>query len=162
MDRGAWWATVHRIAKSQTRMKWLSTHTPIHVHPKLPDLSLSPAFLSWCSLVHSLSLWVCFCFVNKFICIFFLIWDSAYKWCHMIFVFLWFTHLKISTESRWVGSWLQNEWGPSSLEGMLACPPHHHKCHRSGKCSAAGVSSKLYLTRSWGGRMRLSELLHST
>ena len=27
MDRGAWWATVHRIAESQTRLKWLSTHT---------------------------------------------------------------------------------------------------------------------------------------
>ena len=27
MDRGAWWATVHRTAKSQTRLK---THTCIH------------------------------------------------------------------------------------------------------------------------------------
>ena len=28
MDRGAWPATVHRVAKSQTRLKWLSTqHT---------------------------------------------------------------------------------------------------------------------------------------
>ena len=26
MDRGAWRATVHRVAKSQTRLKWLSTH----------------------------------------------------------------------------------------------------------------------------------------
>ena len=26
MDRGAWQATVHRVAKSQTRLKWLSTH----------------------------------------------------------------------------------------------------------------------------------------
>ena len=26
-DRGAWWATVHRIAKSQTRLKRLNTHT---------------------------------------------------------------------------------------------------------------------------------------
>ena len=25
MDRGAWWALVHSIAKSQTRWKWLST-----------------------------------------------------------------------------------------------------------------------------------------
>ena len=28
MDRGAWWATVHRVAKSQTQVKWLSTHAP--------------------------------------------------------------------------------------------------------------------------------------
>ena len=26
MDRGAWWATVHRVAKRGTRLKWLSTH----------------------------------------------------------------------------------------------------------------------------------------
>ena len=26
MDRGGWWATVHRIAKSQTQLKQLSTH----------------------------------------------------------------------------------------------------------------------------------------
>ena len=26
MDRGAWWATIHRVAKSQTRLKQLSTH----------------------------------------------------------------------------------------------------------------------------------------
>ena len=28
-DRGAWWATVHRVAKSQTRLNWLSMHTYI-------------------------------------------------------------------------------------------------------------------------------------
>ena len=27
MDRRAWWATVHRVAKSWTRLKWLSMHT---------------------------------------------------------------------------------------------------------------------------------------
>ena len=27
MDRGAWWATVHRVAKSQSRLKQLSMHT---------------------------------------------------------------------------------------------------------------------------------------
>ena len=38
MDRGAWWATVHRVAKSWTRLKWLSSsssgrcRTPHHVH----------------------------------------------------------------------------------------------------------------------------------
>jgi len=26
MDRGAWWATVHRVAKSWTQLKRLSTH----------------------------------------------------------------------------------------------------------------------------------------
>ena len=28
MDRRAWWATVHRVAKSQTRLKQLSLHVP--------------------------------------------------------------------------------------------------------------------------------------
>ena len=27
LDRGAWWETVHRVAKSQTRLKRLSVHT---------------------------------------------------------------------------------------------------------------------------------------
>ena len=26
MDRGAWWAAIHRVTKSQTRLKRLSTH----------------------------------------------------------------------------------------------------------------------------------------
>ena len=30
MDREAWWGTVHRVAKSQTRLKRLSTHSCTH------------------------------------------------------------------------------------------------------------------------------------
>ena len=30
MDRGAWQATVHGVTKTQTRLKWLSTHTHKH------------------------------------------------------------------------------------------------------------------------------------
>ena len=29
MDRGAWWATVHRVTKSQTPLKQLNMHTEI-------------------------------------------------------------------------------------------------------------------------------------
>ena len=29
MDRGAWWATIHRVTQSQTQLKWLSTHAEI-------------------------------------------------------------------------------------------------------------------------------------
>ena len=32
MDRGAWWATVHRVVKSRTQLKLLSTHTYTHTH----------------------------------------------------------------------------------------------------------------------------------
>ena len=28
MDKRTWWATVHGVAKSQTRLKQLSTHSP--------------------------------------------------------------------------------------------------------------------------------------
>ena len=28
MDKGGWWATVHGVAKSLTRLKGLSVHTP--------------------------------------------------------------------------------------------------------------------------------------
>ena len=31
MDRGAWWAAVHRVAKSQTRLKQLSMYTCIPI-----------------------------------------------------------------------------------------------------------------------------------
>ena len=30
MDRGAWWATVHGVAKSRTQWKRLSTHAHTH------------------------------------------------------------------------------------------------------------------------------------
>ena len=30
MDSGAWWVTAHEVAKSQTRLKWLSAHAPLH------------------------------------------------------------------------------------------------------------------------------------
>ena len=32
MDRGAWWATVHRVTKSQTQLKWLSLHAQCQIH----------------------------------------------------------------------------------------------------------------------------------
>ena len=32
MDRGAWWAMVHRVTKSQTKLKQLSMHTHIHIY----------------------------------------------------------------------------------------------------------------------------------
>ena len=35
MDRGARWATVHRVTKSQTRLKRLSTHTQVKEKPPL-------------------------------------------------------------------------------------------------------------------------------
>ena len=31
MDRGAWWATVHRVPKSRTQLKWLSMHVVLNI-----------------------------------------------------------------------------------------------------------------------------------
>ena len=38
MDRGAWWATVHGVAQSQTRLKPLGTHVGF----QFPDQGSNP------------------------------------------------------------------------------------------------------------------------
>ena len=43
MDRGAWWATVHRVAESQTRRKQVSMHA--HMHRYIFLLALSTFLL---------------------------------------------------------------------------------------------------------------------
>ena len=53
MDRGAWWATVHRVAKNRTQLKGLSTHTLLHTH-----------WIFGCSYL-SLCLLPCFSFINS-------------------------------------------------------------------------------------------------
>ena len=46
MDRGAWQATIHRVAQSQTQMKRLSTRT----HPSMLNQAASmPTVLTWAS-----------------------------------------------------------------------------------------------------------------
>ena len=52
MDRAAWWATVHGIAKSQTRLKWLSGHSctccrKSHWNDKVIDNCLSYSHLMY-------------------------------------------------------------------------------------------------------------------
>ena len=37
MDRGAWWAIVHRVAQSWTWLKWLSLHVPCNSGQSLAD-----------------------------------------------------------------------------------------------------------------------------
>ena len=41
MDRGAWWAMAHRVSKSQTWLKWLSTHYKLYADnfPQLRGLA---------------------------------------------------------------------------------------------------------------------------
>ena len=45
MERRAWWATVHGVKKSRTRLKWLSTHTHISNHYVI-HLKLIQCFMS--------------------------------------------------------------------------------------------------------------------
>src|SRR5574337_188773 len=54
MDRGAWRVTVHRVARSQTRLKRFSTHAPLF--PKWKDFYylrqtciLNPSNIMFCS-----------------------------------------------------------------------------------------------------------------
>ena len=43
MDRGAWWATAHRVAQSQTRLKRFNTHINSR-HARLPRTRLLVLF----------------------------------------------------------------------------------------------------------------------
>ena len=50
MDRGAWWTMAHRITKSRTQLKWLSSydiqfHHPTKTHPGSPSSQLFPLTL---------------------------------------------------------------------------------------------------------------------
>ena len=45
MDRGAWQATVHRVAKSQTKLEQLSTHIHIKIHIRQEDDCLRSTLL---------------------------------------------------------------------------------------------------------------------
>ena len=54
MDRGDWWAIVHRIIKSQTQLKWLSIHPysmttpePLNAREKHSSLLTNPILKSW-------------------------------------------------------------------------------------------------------------------
>ena len=46
MGRGAWWATVHRVSKSQTRLKRLSMHTCTQVKNLRSKENLAQSFVS--------------------------------------------------------------------------------------------------------------------
>ena len=54
MDRGAWWAMVHRAAKSQTRLKWLSVHACKNVNKHYSsDFPIFGALCKWNHTIHA-------------------------------------------------------------------------------------------------------------
>ena len=49
MDRGAWWATVHSVTKSQAQLKWLSMHTwPYQLGMSRNSLEVLYSLKDWC------------------------------------------------------------------------------------------------------------------
>ena len=54
MDRGAWWATAHGVSKSQTRLKWFSTHACLTASCVSSLVSSGPRFY----------LDICYCLVH--------------------------------------------------------------------------------------------------
>ena len=91
MERGAWWATVHRVSESVTA-KWLTLLLLlcIHVNPNLPVYPNS-SFLHWCPCVCS----VCLClflqigFASRLICNIFqgsITFTDIYAWFRVMWV----------------------------------------------------------------------------
>ena len=64
MDRGAWWATVHSIAKSQTQLKRLSTHCITTTMTGNNEISNS-----WCFRALSEVWEVLFIYIDPYYCI---------------------------------------------------------------------------------------------
>ena len=108
-DREAWSATVHEVANSWTRLsEWTQ-------QPQTPNPSPSTSPLATTSLY---SMWVCFCFTDKFLCV--IILDSIYKWHHMVFKTL---NFLISTPPAFVCTHgVEAGWG-------LRREPSLHDCH---------------------------------
>ena len=78
---------------------------------RIPSLSLPTLPSLLVTIVCSLSLWVCFCFVNKFICIIFKILHVSDIIWHLSFS-VWLTSLSISflffKQGNWGVEWLRN------------------------------------------------------
>ena len=45
VDRRAWWATVYRVAKSWTWLKWLSAYAHTHTHTQYNWINLSSLYI---------------------------------------------------------------------------------------------------------------------
>ena len=77
MDRKPWWATVRRVAKSWTRLKWLNTHTVFFILPffdrnyKTSELFYKwlVKFSQWNHLGLDIWFWNVLCFVCLCVCV---------------------------------------------------------------------------------------------
>ena len=69
-DRGAWWATVHRVAISQTRLKWLSTYAQKHTRTAYSTADVSVISLQSCENKKVVYFGRKLCFNQKFMILF--------------------------------------------------------------------------------------------
>ena len=72
MDRGAWWATVYRVTKSQTWLKQLSTcaHNVSYLFYPQQFVPLNPSLSTLIATICSLYLCICFCSIYSFVFMF--------------------------------------------------------------------------------------------
>ena len=87
-DGSAWWAAIYGVTQSRTRLKWCSSSSSsvcvyVHVYMSIPTSQFSPSPPYPLITIDLFStLWLYFCFVNKFICsLFFLIKKCCCCWC---------------------------------------------------------------------------------
>ena len=113
-DEGAWWAAVHGVTQSRTRLKQLSSSSSssnvcmsVLISQSIPHPPLPLG-------IHKCSLHLClyFCFANKLICTIFL--GSTYKQYHTIC----FSLLKTSKEKFFHFVW-QSIWQSLGLYDSL-------------------------------------------
>ena len=79
-NREVWWAIVHRVAKSQTQLKWLSTHAHVEIYIGHPSFCFSKQLMK--SLDHMFNIKNRLSsFVSHF-----------YKWCKYLLLHFQFYH----------------------------------------------------------------------
>ena len=54
MDRGAWWASVHRVAKSRTRLKRLSMHHTMQLYSATKRRETPTLTIMWMNLENTM------------------------------------------------------------------------------------------------------------
>ena len=87
MDRGAWWATVHRVAKSGTQQKWLSMHAQTPFRKTFLELRYIQ-FTEDRIITEAVNL----TFLGQFV--------HSLPWCHVELTVLLFHHLGCNTKNK--------------------------------------------------------------
>jgi len=116
IDREVWWAIVHRLAKSQTRLKWLYKHTHAHTHTyqKISLLLPKSSFrmeIVFCQHFEGISV-LYSCFQSQ-------VWCHSDAWSIVLAHFIYFSFRKLVIYSFCLQCW-------EIAEGMLLL---YWECH---------------------------------